>query len=125
MLSTRLSTIIGGVEELLAEFEASRSPPTAMMICEELERHMVAEEAGVYPVIAEEISEEMAEHAEQEHGEAKELITRIRRSKDPDVMYELVGLLRDRSSSACGGGRDRDAAEGPQGAARRRTPGAG
>src|ERR1700704_6039466 len=83
------------VEELFAEFEATRERSLAMLICDELEIHAAAEEAEVYPVIAETIDEEMAEHAEDEHDEARALIAQIRAAQSPAELYELVGALRE------------------------------
>jgi hemerythrin-like domain-containing protein len=83
------------VEELFAEFEASRDRAIALTICDELEIHTAAEEAEVYPVIAEEISDEMVDHAEDEHAEAKGLIAQIRGTTDADQLYQLVGQLKE------------------------------
>jgi hypothetical protein len=83
------------VEELFAEFEASRDRAVALKICDELEIHTAAEEAEVYPVIAEEVGDEpMVAHAEEEHDEAKLLIIQIRGTTDPDQTVDLVSQLK-------------------------------
>jgi hypothetical protein len=83
------------VEELFAEFEVSRDRAVALKICDELEIHAAAEEAEVYPVIAEAISDDMVEHAEDEHAEAKSLIAQIRGTMDADQLYARVGELKE------------------------------
>ena len=83
------------VKELFVEFEASRDRTVALTICDELEIHAAAEEAEVYPIIAEELDEDMVEHAEDEHAEAKALIAQIRATTDADQLYELVGQLKE------------------------------
>jgi|SRR3954451_11743420 len=83
------------VEDLFAEFESSRDRAIALRICDELEIHTAAEEAEVYPVIAEAIDDEMVEHAEDEHSEAKHLIAQIRGTMDPEQLYERVGELKE------------------------------
>jgi hypothetical protein len=83
------------VEDLFAEYEQTRDTAIALKICEELELHTAAEEAEVYPVIAEEIGEsEMVEHAEKEHDEAKRLISQIRGNTDSGETFALVGRLK-------------------------------
>jgi hemerythrin superfamily protein len=82
------------VEDLFAEFEQSEDRAIAMQICDELEAHTAAEEAEVYPVIAEVADEEMTEHAEEEHDEAKALIRQIRATSDADELRSLVGELK-------------------------------
>jgi hypothetical protein len=54
----------------------------------------------VYPVIADEVrdGEEKAEHAEEEHKEARQLIGRIRRTQDPEHLAELMSKLEDEIS---------------------------
>lgn len=80
------------VEELFSEFKQSRSRATALQICDELEVHTAAEEAAVYPVLEEELSNEVdtVEEAEDEHQEARDLIAKIRGTADDGL---LVGLM--------------------------------
>jgi hemerythrin superfamily protein len=65
------------VEGLFAEYDADRGPDTLVQICQELEIHTAVEEEIVYPRLAQ-LDRAMEEHAEKEHAEAKELITKIR-----------------------------------------------
>jgi iron-sulfur cluster repair protein YtfE (RIC family) len=83
------------VEELFAEFNASRERSVALKICEELEIHTAAEETEVYPVLAQEAHEgdEIAE-AEAEHEEAQVLIDRIRATSDDTALPALVAELQ-------------------------------
>jgi hemerythrin-like domain-containing protein len=80
------------VEELFAEFKQSRQRDLALKICDELEIHTAAEEAAVYPVLEEELSneEDSVEEAEDEHQEARDLIVKIRGTQDDEL---LVGLM--------------------------------
>jgi len=84
------------VEQLFAQFESSHDRAVADQICDELDRHATAEEAEVYPVIADEVSggKKLADEAEGEHKEAKQLIGRIRRTKDPERLAELMTELK-------------------------------
>lgn len=82
------------VEELFEEFEASRDRAVALKICDELEIHTAAEEAEVYPVIADAISDEMVDHAEDEHAEAKAVIAQVRTTTDADELFELMQTLK-------------------------------
>jgi hemerythrin superfamily protein len=83
------------VEQLFSEFDASRDRSLARKICDELDKHSRAEEAEVYPVIAGEVSDgkHLADEAEGEHKEARQLIGRIRQTKDADHLGELMGEL--------------------------------
>lgn len=84
------------VEGLFAQFESSRDPSVAEQICSELDAHAGAEEHAVYPAIREGVSggEKMVDHAQGEHAEARQLIGRIRQTKDPDHLAELVTALK-------------------------------
>ena len=65
------------VEGLFSQYQSSQSDETAQQICQELEIHTSVEEQLVYPRLAE-IDPELERHAEEEHTQAKELISRIR-----------------------------------------------
>ena len=84
------------VEGLFTQFESSQERSVAEQICEELDTHTKIEEQIVYPVLRSDVSggEGMAEHAEGEHAEARQLIGRIRQTKDDDHLAELVGQLK-------------------------------
>jgi hemerythrin superfamily protein len=83
------------VEGLFAQFKQDRSKRTAMTICEELDAHAAAEEAVFYPVVRDEVPEgsKLAGEGEKEHGEARQLIGRIKNTDDPDHLAELVTEL--------------------------------
>jgi hemerythrin superfamily protein len=84
------------VEGLFAEFDATGDAAIADKICDELAIHTAAEESAVYPVIATELSdgEEIAGEAEHEHDEARQLIGRIRNTRDPEHLADLMGQLK-------------------------------
>jgi hemerythrin superfamily protein len=71
------------VEALFEEYEQTEDRAVLDRICSELEVHTIVEEELVYPRL-EAVDRELEEHAEQEHGQAKELIAQIR-SGDPDA----------------------------------------
>lgn len=70
------------VEALFADWQATKDAAVAEQICTELTIHATVEEQTVYPVLAEAVpqGEQLEEEAEQEHGEAKELITQIQQA---------------------------------------------
>jgi iron-sulfur cluster repair protein YtfE (RIC family) len=84
------------VEDLFAKFEQTADAAVATQICDELDRHMGAEEAVVYPVIAAEVADggQLSNEANHEHEEARQLIGRVRRTSDPDHLNELVTELK-------------------------------
>jgi hemerythrin-like domain-containing protein len=84
-------------------FDAYSKAPTnlqsALAACAEIEVHATVEEELVYPIL-EELDPGAAEHAEEEHAEAKELIAQVQDMEpgDPDlpvVMEELMRLMAD------------------------------
>jgi iron-sulfur cluster repair protein YtfE (RIC family) len=81
------------VEKLFAQFKQSPSEELALEICNELDVHATAEERVLYPVIERDVSEKLASEAEKEHTEAKQLIGRIKRTKDLDHITELMTEL--------------------------------
>jgi iron-sulfur cluster repair protein YtfE (RIC family) len=84
------------VEELFAQFETSPDADWAETICAEIEEHANAEERAVYPALREGVvgGAEMADHAEKEHAEARQLIGRIRQTQGPEHLAELVSELK-------------------------------
>jgi hemerythrin superfamily protein len=84
------------VEQLFSEFQSSKSRSIATKICDELTKHTAAEEAEVYPVIASDVSggKDLAQEAEKEHGEARQLIGRVRNTKDEQHLSELMTELQ-------------------------------
>ena len=83
------------VEQLFAEFKADPSKAKAVEICDELDKHTRAEDTAVYPVFADELSEEhdKVEEAEEEHQEARQLIGRVRNTEDGEHLVELMAEL--------------------------------
>jgi hemerythrin superfamily protein len=67
------------VEALFADWQRTKDAAIAEQICTELTIHATVEEQAVYPVLAQDVpkGEELEEEAEQEHGEAKDLIAKI------------------------------------------------
>ena len=83
------------VEELFSRFESAEDPSIAEEICSELEVHTAAEEQIVYPALREAVTggDKLADEAEQEHSQAKQLIGRIKRTTDTEHLSEVVGEL--------------------------------
>lgn len=80
------------VKRMFMEFERSSDFQLAKQICDELTMHTTLEEEVVYPVLRDEVDEEMAEHAEEEHDEAKALIEEIQAMEPGDPM--LASTMR-------------------------------
>lgn len=83
------------VEQLFAAFRQSPEKAKALEICDELEKHTKAEDAAVYPVLAEELSDEQSkvQEASDEHKEARQLIGRIRNTSDDSHLEDLMTQL--------------------------------
>jgi hemerythrin-like domain-containing protein len=83
------------VEQLFAEFNQSGDRTQALKICEELDKHTKAEDKAVYPIFADELSDEKSKVAEasEEHKEARQLIGQIRNTEDPGHLRELMTEL--------------------------------
>ena len=82
------------VEELFSQFEQSGDKSIAMKICAELDAHAEAEEKAFYPIVREEVDASLVKEAEEEHGEARQLIGRIKQTSDPEHLTELVAELK-------------------------------
>jgi hemerythrin superfamily protein len=84
------------VEQLFSEFQSSNDPSVAAKICDELTKHTFGEEQAVYPVVAEKVTggESLASEAEKEHGEARQLIGRIRNTTDEAHLADLMSELK-------------------------------
>ncbi len=84
------------VEKLFSEYESSGDEQVVAEICSELEVHTEVEERLVYPVLRSEVTggERLADEAEEEHREAKQLIGRLKRSSKDEHLAELVGELK-------------------------------
>ena len=83
------------VEEMFAAFTATPERAKALEICDELDKHTRAEDEAVYPVFAEELSDEKSKikEASDEHKEARQLIGQIRNTKDEEHLSELMVQL--------------------------------
>jgi hemerythrin-like domain-containing protein len=83
------------VEQMFAEFKQTRDKNIAVEICDELDKHTKAEEKTVYPVFAEELSDEQqkVQEANDEHKEARQLIGQIRNTEDEAHLSELMTQL--------------------------------
>jgi iron-sulfur cluster repair protein YtfE (RIC family) len=84
------------VEDLFAKFSSTHDASVAAQICDELDRHATAEEQAVYPVFGKEVpgAERLVEEGADEHAEARQLIGRIRQTKDAEHLDELVTELQ-------------------------------
>ena len=95
------------VEQMFAELESLRGATGAAQrtrrkdlvdqVTIELVRHSVAEEAEVYPRVAEKVSAAEAERAKSEHAEAEETLKRLERLQpdDPSFAGELTTLMEE------------------------------
>lgn len=83
------------VEQLFARYKTSRDPAVVDEICEELTVHTTVEEEIVYPVLKR-IDGDLEQEAEEEHDEARQLITQIQGlTGDDPQLPELVQQLED------------------------------
>lgn len=82
------------VEQLFQKFRSSGDRAVALRVCDELEIHTIAEEERVYPVLSDEAGEgDQIAEAEDEHEEARQLIVRIRETKDETALRALMTEL--------------------------------
>lgn len=83
------------VEKLFGRFKDSQDDAVATQICDELDVHTEIEEELVYPVLRSDVTNgaSLADEAEHEHAEAKQLIGRIKRTTDQDHLVELMTEL--------------------------------
>jgi hypothetical protein len=83
------------VERMFAQFEMTGSYDVALQICDELTAHSEAEEAVVYPVLKR-LDSELEQHAEEEHAEAKLLISKIEEmDEDSPQLVDTVLKLKE------------------------------
>jgi iron-sulfur cluster repair protein YtfE (RIC family) len=84
------------VEQLFAKFESSHDAAIVEKICSELEVHTAAEEKLFYPVLREDVSGggKLADEAEHEHAEARQIIGRIKQTTDAQHLNDLVAELK-------------------------------
>ena len=84
------------VEKMFSDYQESQDASIVEQICNELDTHTRLEEEIVYPVLRSDVpeGEGMAQHAEDEHKEARQLIGRIRQTSEPEHLDELVQELQ-------------------------------
>jgi hemerythrin superfamily protein len=83
------------VEALFEQFKNDNSKQTAIRICDELDAHADAEEKVFYPVVRADVpdGDNLASEAADEHSEARQLIGRIKNTKDDSHLADLVSQL--------------------------------
>ena len=83
------------VEALFQRFRETGDSGLVGKICDELDAHAAAEEEAFYPVVRDDVpsGKKLAGEAKDEHGEARQVIGRLRRSSDPDHVVDLVNQL--------------------------------
>jgi hemerythrin superfamily protein len=83
------------VEGLFAQFKKDGSKSAALEICKELEAHADAEERVFYPVVRDDVpgGTKLASEGEEEHGEARHLIGRIKNTENESHLADLVNQL--------------------------------
>jgi hemerythrin superfamily protein len=89
------------VEELFSQFEQGGDKNIAMKICTELDAHAEAEEKAFYPIVREEVDASLVKEAEEEHGEARQLIGRIKQTSDLSISASSWRSSRRTSSTTC------------------------
>jgi len=83
------------VEALFDSFRETGDTGVLTKLCDELDAHAAAEEEAFYPAVRDDVpsGKKLTNEAKKEHGEARQLIGRIRRTSDPDHVVELVNAL--------------------------------
>jgi hemerythrin superfamily protein len=83
------------IEKLFETFGETGYSALARVICDQLDLHASAEEETFYPVVRDEVPEggKLAGEGEDEHGQARQLIGRIRRTSDRKHIQELMTEL--------------------------------
>jgi len=80
------------VEQLFKQFQQTNDPDLATQICGELTAHAILEEELIYPILRNQVNKQDAEHAQEEHDDAKKLIARIQEMEPTDP--ELIQTMR-------------------------------
>jgi|SRR5689334_8311732 len=83
------------VENLFAQFKRDRSKQTALKICDEFDAHGSAEERVFYPVVRDDVpgGKSLAKEGEEEHGEGRQLVGRIKNTSDEQHLVDLMNQL--------------------------------
>jgi hemerythrin superfamily protein len=85
------------IEAFFEQFDRGRGQDVALKICEMLELHAEAEEQIVYPALREGVAggRDLADEAEQQHSQARQLIAQIKQTSDEEHLAALVGELKE------------------------------
>jgi hemerythrin superfamily protein len=85
------------VEALFSQYKEDGKKQTALKICEELDIHASAEELVFYPAVRDEVpdGQKLAQEGNEEHGEARQLIGRIKNTEDTSHLADLVNQLEE------------------------------
>jgi hemerythrin-like domain-containing protein len=83
------------VKRLFADFERGGSIDLVLTICQELTVHAEIEEEVLYPIVRDELSESMADRAEDEHELIRELVAQIEEEQPSGAeLRRVVGQLK-------------------------------
>jgi iron-sulfur cluster repair protein YtfE (RIC family) len=85
------------LEALFEDFDRGEGRGVALKICETLEVHAEAEDQIVYPALRDGVTlgRDLADEAEWQHAQARQLIARIRQTTDDEQLAALVGGLKE------------------------------
>jgi iron-sulfur cluster repair protein YtfE (RIC family) len=85
------------VEALFEDFDRGGGQGVALKICERLDVHAKAEEQIVYPALREGVAvgRDLADEAERQHVQARQLTARIKQTSDDEHLAALVGELKE------------------------------
>ena len=85
------------LEALFEDFDRGRGRAVALTICETLDLHAEAEEQVVYPALRDGVTmgRDLADEAERQHAQARQLMGRIKQASDVEHLAALVGELKE------------------------------
>jgi iron-sulfur cluster repair protein YtfE (RIC family) len=78
------------VRDLFKQFGGGTDHALALKICQELTMHAMLEEEIVYPVLRRDVDADLAEEAEDEHDEMKQLIMQVQAMESGDPQLPIV-----------------------------------
>lgn len=84
------------VRDMFKQFAGGTDHAVALKICQELTIHALLEEEIVYPVLRRDVDPDLAEEAEEEHDEMKQLIVQVQSMEpgDPELPMVMTRLER-------------------------------
>ncbi len=85
------------VRDLFKQFAGGTDHELALKICNELTVHATLEEEIIYPVLRRDVDPSLAEEAEEEHDEAKELIMQVQAMEPGDPQLPMVMTRLERT----------------------------